>query len=350
MTDKSAKMLERVRALMAKAASTTFPEEADAFRQKADQLMAEYAIEQWQVEELEAGRGTRPVPEKRMMNFDWWRTNPFRSQLWWLFDAVGKHCRCKVVTQKADYRDMAIPVFGIRSDLDWFDMLFTSLMIQMIQKVDPQPRPDMTLNENLAMMREAGMPWELAINRIIKMGETEDYVIEEGTTFDEVYEPWVHGYRRWCRATGHKQSKVNQRTFRQAFAEGFAAEVSERLRRMARENETKWDMTHEAGSMALAVRDIFQQVQEAVYAEWPDLRPHPPGCDCDLHHRCSDPKCQRPNCKAARRPVRMRKYKEEAPSVYAARMAGREAGAKADLSNSAAQRLRNTPEIGKGNN
>src|SRR4051812_14624254 len=194
---KTSKMLERVRALMAKAASTTFPEEADAFRSKANKLMTEYAIEQWQVEQLEAGRGTRPVPEKRLMDFDWWRHNPFRSQLWLMFDAVAKHCRCMVVTSKADYRDMMIPVFGIRSDLDWFDMLFTSLMIQMVQKVDPQPRADMTLNENLAVMREAGMPWPEAIGRIIKLGETEDYTIGEGTTLDEVYNPGAHGYGGW---------------------------------------------------------------------------------------------------------------------------------------------------------
>lgn len=345
--DKSAKMLERVRALLAKAASTNSPEEADAFRTGADRLMTKYAIEQWQVEQAEAGVNARPVPEKRMVNFDWWRHNPFRQQLWWLFDAVATHCRCHVVTTKADYGYMSIPVFGIRSDLDWFDMLFTSLMIQMIQKVDPQPRPDMTLNENLAVMREAGMPWGTAIQRIIDMGETEDYVIEEGTSFDEVYEPWVHGYRRWCRAGNRSQAKVNQMTFRRNFADGFASEVTNRLRRMRRESEASWDQDHESGSMAVAVRDIRKVILDAIYVEWPDLAPHPPECDCDKCHRCDDPKCNRPNCKEARKSVRMRKYKEMSPSEYAAQSAGREAGAKADISNSAAERLASRRSLGK---
>lgn len=334
MKDK-AKMLERVRALLAKAASTTFPAEADTFRQKADQLMTEYAIEQWQVEIAQNGVNTRPEPVKRVFDFEWWHTNPFHDQLWQMFTAVARQCRCIVVAAKADYRAKAIPVVGIPSDLDWFDLLFTNLMIAMIQQVDPQPKSSLTLNENLAMMREAGMPWPPAIERIIRLGDLADCDIDPDATFDDVYKPWVHGYRRWCRETGYTQSYVNQNTYRRNFADGFAAEIRERLYRMRRESEVAYDAGHETGSMALVVRDIIQVVQEEVYILWPDLRPHPPNCMC-------------PTCKAVRneiaeqmkKPVRTRKAAQPRERIdWAAVEAGREAGARVNLTNSPAERI-----------
>lgn len=329
MSDKSAKMLERVRALLAKAASTNFPAEADSFRAKADQIMTEYAIDQWMVDQAQDAQGKRPTPERRDMDFGWWRGNPFRHQLWDMFSTVARHCRCAIATTKADYRDLKMPVFGLASDLDWFDLLFTQLMIAMIQKVDPQPRPELTLMENLAMMREAGMPWEDAINRIIRAGEVEDVTIDQDATFDDVYKPWVHEYRRWCRATGHPQSYVNQRTYRKNFADGFQAEINDRLGEMARNSRFEYDKSHEAGTMEIAVRDIRLTIQDLIYAEFPELRPHARDCDCR-------------RCRAARSarfvPVRARSIK--GPKIdHAARQAGREAGRQVDLTNNPARRV-----------
>lgn len=344
MSDRQAKKLEQVRALLAKAADPGIPSaEADLFRQKADELMTNYAIEQWQVEQAQVGRDARPQPEKRMMDFKWWRTNPFRDQLWWMFSAVARHCRCRVVSQKAVYMpEYVMPVFGLPSDLDWFDMLFTSLMLQMIQQVDPSPRPELTLMENLAMMREAGMPWQIAIDRIIKAGEVADVYIDPDATFDDVYKPWVHEYRRWCRATGHPQSYVNQQTFRKHFAEGFSDGISSRLRRIRIETEQHYDASHESGSMALAVRDIGQVIEEEVWKAYPDLAPHDPDCDCDACHsrKCRNPDCKRPICVAMRKPVRRRAVSQAAPKIdWAARNAGREAAQKADLSNKPSERI-----------
>lgn len=357
MSDKTAKMLERVRALLAKAASTTFPEEADAFRAKADEIMSAYAIDQWMVDEAQAGRDARPVPEKRLVNFDWWRGNPFRDQLWWMFSAVGRHCRCRVVVGKVDYSDMRIPVIGLGSDLDWFDLLFTNLMIAMIQKVDPQPVAAVSVNENMAMMREAGLPWVDGINRLVAAGIVDGELADGEWRYHDdkrahfskaVYERTIRGYRAWCKKTGHPQSLVNQKTFRRNFADGFAAEVTDRLYRMRRESERAYDADHETGSMALAVRDIREVINEFLYNEYPDLRPHPRDCDCDKCHSCQDPKCQRANCVAARKPIRVRSRRERglSASEYAAQQAGRAAGRTVDLANNSDRRVRSTPEIG----
>jgi hypothetical protein len=47
--ERRAKKLAQVRMLLAKADSTKFPDEADTFRAKADELMAQYAIEAFEV-------------------------------------------------------------------------------------------------------------------------------------------------------------------------------------------------------------------------------------------------------------------------------------------------------------
>jgi hypothetical protein len=340
MSDK-AKMLERVRALLAKAASTEFPAEADTFREKADQIMTAYAIEQWQVDAAQKGVGARQMPIRRDFDYNWARGNPFREQLWQMFYAVARHCRVVAVNQKADYRTGMMPAIGLESDLDWFDLLFTNLQIAMIQKVDPQPSPELGLNENLAMMREAGMPWEPAINRIIKLGRMQDYDVPEGARFDDVYKPWVHGYRAWCRKTGYKQSYVNQNTFRRNFANGFAAEIGDRLYRMRRESERAYDSSHTTGSMALAVRDIMTQVREAVFIEFPDLRPHPVNCPCDV---CTASRKRLEE--AMKKPVRTRRSAIPRERIdYAAVEAGRAAGRDVSLSNSPSERLGNRKQI-----
>lgn len=379
--DKRAKRLEQVRGLLAKAAGTDNPVEAETFRQHADKLMTMYTIEEWQLAQESEGEGQRQ-PEVRWMDFAWWRGNAFRDQLYWMFDSVARHCRCRSVTSKLNYNfgdepgNYRMPVVGLPSDLDWFDMLFTNLMLTMIRRVDPQADTSKSVDENMATMREAGMPWADALNRLALAGivpsiAAEAAQVAANETGAEVefndddkycwdgkgrkklffskkqYERTITSYRQWCARTGHPQSKVSQASFRRHFADGFAAEITDRLYRMNRESTAAYDADHAAGSMAIAIRDIKVVIDEMVYTEWPDLRPHPPNCDCDIHHRCSDPKCQRYNCVQARKPVRASRGRvPKAEKIdYEARAAGRAAGSQVNLSNNQDNRLRGAKEL-----
>jgi hypothetical protein len=336
--DTKAKMLERVRALLAKADSTNFPEEAATFREKADELMTRYAIDAWSVQMAQEGVGARPAPERRDVNFDWWYGNPFKQQLWNLFWATANHCRCKVVSAKLSNK--AIPVIGLSADLDYFDMLFTSLMLEMGKKIDPQPRSELSLEQNMAMFREAGVPWDIALNRLADAGMVEKLDAPRRTkdktwwvSFKE-YESAIRKYRTWCKRTGHPQAKVNQQTFRRNFADGFVDEIEDRFYRMRSAQETSYDAEHEAGSAALAIRDIRDVVAEAVFEFFPDLRPHPEDCTCAVCERRRSQKLK---------PVR---YRRDTRVVdYAARAAGRDAGSKVNISNPAGKRVGRTPEL-----
>src|SRR4051812_16704394 len=174
--DRRAKMLERVRALLAKANGTNFPEEADAFRAKADELMTAYAIEQWQVDAAQEGIQGRPQPERRDVDFSWYSGTPFRDQLWWIYQDLADHCRCKAVVDKIfGYREnRRIPVLGLPADLDYLDMLFTSIMFDFARKVDPKPDPErLSYEENLAMLKEAGLGWPEITRLMVNAGMLE---------------------------------------------------------------------------------------------------------------------------------------------------------------------------------
>lgn len=354
--DRKAKMLERVRALLAKAASTNFPEEADAFRAKADELMTAYAIEQWQVDALQDGQGKRPMPERRDVDFSWYSGTPFRDQLWWIYTELATHCRCKVVANKVFRAEdgRRVPVIGLASDLDYLDLLFTHIMVDFMSQIDPKPDPQrLSYEQNLAMLKEAGLGWPEITRLMVDAGMLEYKVTTEtrqrynaDLRVSEDYEhdiarPWMerknyakpaHDYRNWCKREGVPQSYTDHRTYRRNFADGYYDALDSRLRAMRRAARDTYDQGHEAGGMELVLRDIRQVINDVLWAEFPDLAPHPEDCECtDCHTRkCTDPECKRPRCKEKRKPVR---YQRDTRKVdWAARAAGERAGKEVEIS------------------
>ena len=139
MTDRKSEMLEKARKLLAKANDSAVEEpEAESYRQKADEIMTAYAIEMWEVEMAKEGQRTKPI--KREFDFSWWadsNDSPLRSALWNIWWEVSTHCRVISVSSKRDYSGKSIPVVGMEADLNYFDMLFTSLMLQLSLQSDP---------------------------------------------------------------------------------------------------------------------------------------------------------------------------------------------------------------------
>jgi len=359
MTDRKADMLDKVRKLLAKANDPSVGDaEAEAFRGKADELMTAYAIEAWELEM--AKEGTRVKPIRRDFDFAWYqdsRDSPIKSALWSLWYSTATHCRVIPVTNKWDTRAKTLPVIGMDADLDYFDMMFTSLMLQLTTKADPRPLEALSLEENLAAMREAGMGWDTVTRRLIEAGHIEDP--EPGKPFPRDRADWkvlcrerfllserlVRRYRQWCKETGRIQTYTNVKTYREHFAAGFSGEIDSRLYRMRRESEREYDATHTGNSAALALRDINTLVKEALWEFYPEFKPHPADCECETCHtrKCSDPNCKRPRCVAKRKPVR---YRQDTRKIdYAARQAGRQAGAEANLAGTSQRNLRKTPEI-----
>jgi hypothetical protein len=114
------KVLARVRALLAKAESTTFAEEADALTAKAQELMARHAID---LAMLDASAPLHGSPEARRVHLD----DPYVDAKSSLLSAVARENRCSSVFSPGFGFST---IFGFDSDLDFVELLFTSLLTQ----------------------------------------------------------------------------------------------------------------------------------------------------------------------------------------------------------------------------
>jgi hypothetical protein len=115
------RLLDRVRALLAKAESTGYPAEAETYTAKAQELIARHAID----EALLAGRegAAAVVPFARRIGVD----HPYEGEKASLLSAVARANRCHTVWSP----DLGFTtVFGFDSDIDVVDLLYTSLLVQ----------------------------------------------------------------------------------------------------------------------------------------------------------------------------------------------------------------------------
>lgn len=116
-----ARVLDRVRALLAKAESTTFPAEAETYNAKAQELAARHSIDGAL---LVARTGAVDVvPFAARIGVD----HPYEDQKATLLDAVARANHCQTVwSPELGFST----VFGFDADLETVDVLYTSLLVQ----------------------------------------------------------------------------------------------------------------------------------------------------------------------------------------------------------------------------
>lgn len=112
--------LTRIRALLAKAEATGFPEEAEAFSAKAQELMARHSLD----EALLAARTqSTEAPAARRIGVD----APYEATKAVLMDAVATANHCRAVWNS----DLGFStVVGFEPDLETVELLYTSLLVQ----------------------------------------------------------------------------------------------------------------------------------------------------------------------------------------------------------------------------
>jgi len=114
------RQLERVRALLSKAESTTFPEEAEALTAKAQELIARHSLDQAL---LAASSGARPDPSAARI----WLDDPYADAKSYLVSGVARANRCECVW---DPSLGCSTLFGFPHDLDAVELLYASLLAQ----------------------------------------------------------------------------------------------------------------------------------------------------------------------------------------------------------------------------
>ena len=114
------RILHRVTALLAKAESTTYPDEAEVLTAKAQELMTRHAID---VAAVEAERGGGGRVSGRRIGID----DPYARTRVTLLSEVARANRCRAVWS----RGLGFAtVFGAEGDLDAVEVLYTSLLVQ----------------------------------------------------------------------------------------------------------------------------------------------------------------------------------------------------------------------------
>lgn len=114
------KALAKVRALLAKAEATEFPDEAESLSAKAQDLMSRYSLKDALAHHE---RGQAPVAVARRI----WIENPYVTAKVVLVQAVSQANRCRTVWAE---RLGMVTVVGCETDLDLVELLTTSLLVQ----------------------------------------------------------------------------------------------------------------------------------------------------------------------------------------------------------------------------
>lgn len=114
-----ASVLAKIRALLAKAESTTFPAEAEALSAKAQELMARHRIDQVLVD----GGQSSDEPVGRRITLD----APYAEAKFRLLGSVATANRCRAVLLSGMG---CAHVIGFANDLDMTELLHTSLLVQ----------------------------------------------------------------------------------------------------------------------------------------------------------------------------------------------------------------------------
>ncbi|MFE0421938.1 DUF2786 domain-containing protein [Streptomyces sp. NPDC058953] len=117
------KALTRIRALLAKAEATDYPEEAEALSAKAQELAARYSVDAAAVSGAGGDAAGRAVPGACRIGVE----PPYETAKAILLDAVAGANRCRAVWN-GDF-DFST-VVGYASDLDAVELLYTSLLVQ----------------------------------------------------------------------------------------------------------------------------------------------------------------------------------------------------------------------------
>jgi hypothetical protein len=115
------KMLARVRALLAKAESTEFPEESEALSSKAQELISAYALDDLAAQ-ADVGAAAQPLAVYRI-----WLDAPYVSAKSMLVHAVAEANHCSsVFSEHLGF----VTLVGRSTDVNATDLLSTSLLVQ----------------------------------------------------------------------------------------------------------------------------------------------------------------------------------------------------------------------------
>lgn len=243
-TQATDKMLEKVRALIAKAESTDSGPEAEALLQKASALMLKHSIDEAMLEATRpADKRTKPEALDRIMIVP--QGTPIKEQLVDLAGHVAEHFGCRIVYFGLKSKRVGTAVWativGYPSDLRSFETMFTALSLDLASRLQPRPDVSKGFDENVYDLHEAGVKWrEIArlMNVAFDAHQPEGWRASVRPSKDqpELLVPWpdghrlINAYRRHCKAIGEEPRAIQSPvTYQRNFATGYVRRVWHRF-------------------------------------------------------------------------------------------------------------------------
>ena len=262
MLSKIQGLLDTYQSLMA-----TNPEGAQAYLDKAEQLMQKYTIDAAMLANATRMAGGKvEKPEERRFTF-MSSKDELGNQWYNLIIAVAKHYDCEFFGWTSGNGFLV----GFPSNLNLVEMVYTSLRLQAMTKLDPKPNKRLSFDENVYILHESGIKWrnicflmnqafyeEKELGRLERLGipdDTDDTwnfrVNQDSAGWQET--PWevdekgagkkdggrlIRAAKRWCKEIGEPYRAVaTPVTFRRSYAQGFLNEVRARFAHLRKYRE-----------------------------------------------------------------------------------------------------------------
>lgn len=222
----NSKLLHHVRQLLAQANNTPYEEEANTFRAKADELMVKYAITQYDLDSDGAAKSSKFGAYPFNLDFYWnAASREFGSSLYSLLLTCARHTRLvRGPFQGGD----AVILIGLKSDFEYCEMLFTSLMLEMTRMMVPSWDISVSVEENVVVMKHAGFMWKQIADQLAAHADFPHKYQKNG----QLHGCYIAMYKKGLKERGsdEQQLKLDPRVHLRSFTMGFTRRVSERMR------------------------------------------------------------------------------------------------------------------------
>lgn len=255
-TKLGAKMAQ-IRALLDKAETTTFPEEAATYRAKAEELMRQYRIEE---EDLIADDPSAVEPvliEVDVCDL----LSPYRQNytdlLWYCTFHNGVRFALRTEGRGERGHVRVAMMVGYETDCRYAEFLFTAARLVFSARLEPQVDEKLSEAENIYRLRSAGIE-RVRISEMMWGNRDKANLAKVGRV-----------YKAECDRRGEEPALsgrgVTGSAYRESYAEQFVSTFYGRLR-AAR------DAADSVGG-GLVLHGREERVAEAFYARFPSLRP-----------------------------------------------------------------------------
>ena len=261
MNEKLTAKMDAIRKLLARADHPNTPApEADSCRLKAEQMMVKYRIEETELAASGALDSEAFKPIKYRMEVSP-SGSPFYNTYYNLAVYAANHAGVRTKYDWGYNEDglhtLYLILVGYESDIRYVEALFMSARIVFADRMEPKRDPNMSDEDNVYRMRNAGLERG-------RIGQLMGWGGEKTPGPAKV----TRVYRKACKQRGEAivvaGRDFNVKTFREEYANGFCSEFWNAL----------WKAKHaagEVGTLVLAGRE--DNVNDAFYEFFPDLKP-----------------------------------------------------------------------------